>query len=134
MLMRKPAAGTPSKEAVRDTVLGADSQGEGTLQTKHDIYIAGDFRGSIKSEGTVVLNGGAKLEADVTGRIVIIHGHVIGNVTAVERLEVGATGRIKGDVRAGAARVTEGGQLEGSCIIVSSQQTAEPLKITNDAG
>lgn len=133
MLMKKSAPASSSGEAVRDTVIGAGAQGEGSLQTKHDIYIAGDFHGSIKSEGTVVLNGGAKLEADVTGRIVIIHGHVIGNVTALERLEVGATGRIKGDVRAGSARVTEGGQLEGTCVIVSAQQAAEPLKLTKEA-
>jgi len=120
-------SGAPA-DAVRDTVIGAATKGEGTLETAHDVFVAGQFKGVIKSQGTVVVNNTAKVDADVTGKCVVVHGEVTGNVMAHERLEVGATGRIKGDVHAGAARVTEGGQLEGTCVILSGQGKEAAMK------
>ena len=72
----------------------------------------------IQSDATVVLNDKARVEAEVSARCVVVHGQVVGNVTASDRIEVGATGRIKGEVKAGSARVTEGGVLDGRCAIV----------------
>lgn len=107
-----------------ETILGSGTSAEGSITSKGDIFIGGEFKGSIKSSGNVVVNKGVKVEAQITAVNVIIHGEVVGDVTASETVEVGNGGGVKGDVKAGSVRVAEGGHLVGSCTI----STGEPPK------
>ena len=105
-----PTSANPSG----NTVIGAGASFEGVLKTTEDVLIEGKLTGSVTSDSTVLLNTGARLQADVEAKCVVVHGQIVGNVVAHERLDIGASGRIRGDVTAGAARVAEGGVLDGT--------------------
>ena len=117
-----PASSNPSG----NTVIGAGATFEGVLKTSEDVLIEGQLNGSVTSDATVLLNTSAKLKADVEASCVVVHGEIVGNVVARERLDIGATGRIRGDVTAGAARVAEGGVLDGTCCITPDGAAKAP--------
>lgn len=101
-----------------DTIVGAGTLIKGELDTPHAVFIEGEFKGKIRSGNTVVLNDSSSVHADVEAQNLVVHGEVVGNVLVHERLDIGASGKIKGDVKAGSARVAEGGVLDGTCVIV----------------
>ncbi len=51
---------------------------------------------------------------EITAKAVIIIGHVTGNVSATERIEVQSSGLVDGDVRAPKLVVQEGAVLNGA--------------------
>ncbi len=98
-----------------DTVIGAEAVFEGVLSTKNSICIEGTFRGTLHSEGAVILSRSGTLEADVVADHVLVNGTLRGNVRALKQLDVGETGVIHGDVQAASVTVAKGGVLEGTC-------------------
>ncbi len=87
----------------------------GDLTGNEDMVIEGKVEGKVdlpNSELTVGANGHVK--ADIHAKGVVIVGHVVGNVTGLERVEIQATGRVEGDVSAPKLIVAEGAQLNGA--------------------
>lgn len=109
-----------------DTIIGAEAVFEGTLATPNSVCIEGTFRGTLRSEGAVILGRSGTLEADVVAGYVSVNGTLRGNVQALVQLDVGETGVIHGDVQAASVTVAKGGVLEGSCrrIAVPASQPA----------
>ena len=88
---------------------------KGDLSGNEDLQIDGTVEGRIdlpNNELTVGPEG--KVKAEVHAKTVIVVGHVTGNVTAVERAEVQASGVVDGDVRAPRLIVAEGAVLNGA--------------------
>lgn len=98
-----------------DTVIGREAVFEGVLSTKNSVCIEGTFRGSLHSEGAVILSRSGTMEADVVADLVSINGTLRGNIRALKQLDVGETGVIHGEVQAAAVTVAKGGVLEGTC-------------------
>lgn len=111
-----------------DTIVGKGTCIKGDLDTPHAVFVEGEFRGNIRSADTVVLNDNSKVHADIEAQNLVVHGEVVGTVLVHERLDIGTSGRIKGDVKAGSARVAEGGVLDGTCVIVPEGEKATNLK------
>ena len=57
---------------------------------------------------------GGRVEADVRARNVTIHGELIGNVVASERVFISETGRMKGDIVAATISILAGAQFKGA--------------------
>ncbi len=110
-----------------DTVIGAEAVFEGVLATKNSVCIEGTFRGTLRSEGAVILSRSGIIEADVVADYLSVNGTLSGNIRALKQLDVGETGVIHGDVQAAAVTVTKGGVLEGTCrrIAAEAVETAE---------
>src|SRR5262245_25710878 len=64
-----------------ETVLGAGSVMEGTLSSKGNVRLDGDFTGTLEITGNVLIGETAKINADVDARNISIAGAVRGNVT-----------------------------------------------------
>jgi len=87
----------------------------GDLTGNEDMVIEGRVEGKVElpnNQLTVGANGNVKAEIHAKG--VVIVGHVIGNVTGLERVEIQATGRVEGDVTAPKLVVAEGAQINGA--------------------
>lgn len=97
-----------------DTIVGEGVVVEGTLKTLGDIQINGSFKGKLITEGDVVVGEHAQVEADISAENVHIAGSVIGNVSAIHKLEVFETGEINGNVSSSALVVEAGGVLKGT--------------------
>lgn len=115
-----------------DTVIGAEAVFEGVLITENSVCVEGTFRGRLESKGRVILNGSAKVEADIVAEYVAVNGSVSGNVKALQQLDVGVTGVIRGDVTAGSVTVAKGGILEGTCHMASdTSECSSQAKVQN---
>lgn len=113
-----------------DTVIGSEAVLEGVLITQNSICIEGTFRGRLESKGRVILNESAKVDADIVAEYVVVNGTVSGNVKALQQLDVGVKGVIRGDVTAGSVTVAKGGVLEGTCrMAVDATERAPQAKV-----
>jgi cytoskeletal protein CcmA (bactofilin family) len=98
---------------------------EGTLAVENSLRIQGDFRGRIKARKTVTVDERASVNGDIQARIVIIHGAVVGDVTASREVVIQATGRLHGDVKAPAFQVERGAFLNGRTEMYRPERVAQ---------
>lgn len=86
----------------------------GDLVSSEDLTIAGQVDGDVAARDHVlVVAPEATIRGDVMARSVIIHGEVTGSVNAREKVEVGETGSVDGDIDAPRMTVAEGAVLHG---------------------
>lgn len=113
---RGPAAEKPAmkKEGLMANI-GKSISIKGDLTGEEDLLVEGKVEGKVElpnNELTIGANG--NVEADVHAKTVLVTGRVAGNVSAVERVEIQATGIVDGDVRAPRLIVQEGAIVNGS--------------------
>src|SRR5262245_28371600 len=85
----------------------------GELQFSGILRIDGNFHGSISSGDTLIIGEHAVVHADIKVGELEIHGQVFGNVEAERRVEISASGRLRGDLQTAILLVQAGGVLEG---------------------
>jgi cytoskeletal protein CcmA (bactofilin family) len=102
---------------------------KGDIQGKEDLYIDGEVQGTIRlSEGRVTVGPHGKISADVDAREVVIRGKVKGSVHGRDRVEVGRTGEIRGDILTSRLAIEEGAQMHSKVEITKApvSQNARP--------
>jgi cytoskeletal protein CcmA (bactofilin family) len=99
---------------------------KGDLSGNEDLQIEGTVEGRIDlPNNQLTIGAEGRVRADVHAKAVVVIGHVTGNVSGVERVEVQATGVVDGDVRAPKLVVAEGAALNGK-IEMGAAATAAP--------
>jgi cytoskeletal protein CcmA (bactofilin family) len=97
------------------TLLGKGSEFTGKLTFEGQVRIDGKFNGEIFTKDTIVIGDGARVEATISAGTVIIHGTVVGNVTAAQIIELKQPGRVKGDLTTPALTIERGATYDGTC-------------------
>lgn len=87
---------------------------EGRLTFEGTVRIGGGFKGEIFTNDTLVINPGAKVEAQIEADTVIISGIVKGNVFARRRVIMHPPAVFKGTVTTPSLRIDEGVVFEGA--------------------
>jgi cytoskeletal protein CcmA (bactofilin family) len=89
----------------------------GEVCFKSMLRIDGHFSGNVTSEdGTLIISTGAHVtKAVIKVAVAKINGTVEGDIRATEKLVLGRTANVKGQVASPALVVEEGAQLNGSC-------------------
>ncbi|MEE9120176.1 MAG: polymer-forming cytoskeletal protein [Syntrophobacteria bacterium] len=109
-----------------DTLIGANTVFEGSIQSERSVCVEGSIRGRIEAKGEVVVGRQGKVEADIYADSVVVGGQIIGNINARSRLEITATGRVTGDIEATRITVAEGGMVDGSFKMMEAVESAYP--------
>jgi len=109
-----------------DTLIGANTVFEGSIQSERSVCVEGSIRGRIEAEGEVVVGRQGEVEADIYADSVVVGGQIIGNINARSRLEITATGRVTGDIEATKITVAEGGMVDGSFKMMEAVESAYP--------
>src|SRR5579862_8315860 len=106
---------------------------KGEIRGREDLYIDGEVQGTIHlSDGRVTVGPHGKISADVDAREVIVRGKVKGAVRGRERVEIGRTGEIRGDIVTIRIAIEEGAQIHSKVEITrgedsnSSRNSAKP--------
>lgn len=107
-----------------ETVLGANSIMEGTLRSSANVRLDGTFSGTLEITGNILVGETAKINADINARNISIAGAVRGNISG-KKVQLLRTGRIWGDISAGALTTEEGAFIDGKITMVS-QEAIEP--------
>jgi cytoskeletal protein CcmA (bactofilin family) len=103
------------------TLLGKGSEFTGKLTFEGQVRIDGKFNGEISTKDTIVIGDGARVEAKISAGTVIIHGTVVGNVTAQQIIELKQPGRVKGDLTTPALTIERGAFYDGTCTMEGSR-------------
>jgi cytoskeletal protein CcmA (bactofilin family) len=98
-----------------DTILSSDIDFSGTLQFEKPFLIRGKVSGIIDSKGLLVVDESAVVEAGINASRVIIRGEVKGDVTATEKVEITATGKLTGNVTTPEISMETGCSFNGRC-------------------
>jgi cytoskeletal protein CcmA (bactofilin family) len=104
---------------------------KGDLTGNEDLVIDGNIEGRIDlPNNQLTIGAEGKIKADIHAKSAVVVGHVSGNVSATERIEVQASGIVDGDVRAPRLVVQEGAVLNGAVEMgeVKRPAGAEPVK------
>lgn len=107
------------------TVLGNSTRLFGKLTFTDSLKINGYFEGEIESMGVLFVEEGAHVVADVKARIVIIAGHVDGNVVADDKVEMLETCKLVGDIRTKKLRIADGVSFDGKCEMIKDPDTVD---------
>lgn len=87
---------------------------EGRLTFEGTVRIGGNFKGEIFTHDTLVINPEARVEAQIEADVVVISGHVTGNVFARRRIIMHPPAVFRGTVTSPSLRIDEGVVFEGA--------------------
>jgi cytoskeletal protein CcmA (bactofilin family) len=88
---------------------------KGDLTGDEDLEIEGRVEGQVKLPNhQLTIGAHGRVTAQVEAKLVVVTGHVSGNVTASERVEVQASGIVDGDISAPRLLIQEGAVVNGS--------------------
>jgi cytoskeletal protein CcmA (bactofilin family) len=120
--------------ADKGAVIGKSVVIKGEVSGSESLYIEGRIEGVINLPGNRVTVGrNGQVAASVTAREVTVHGKIVGNVDAVDRLHVRSEGSLTGDVIAHRIMVEDGAFFKGKIDIRSSPQPAENTFTASEA-
>ncbi|MCY4018856.1 MAG: polymer-forming cytoskeletal protein [Chloroflexi bacterium] len=108
-----------------DTVIGSNSETEGTFTSSGNVRMDGKFTGTLEIEGNILVGESADIRADINARNISIAGTVRGNV-AGNKVQLLRTGRIWGDISASALTTEEGAFIDGKITMMSHSATQPP--------
>jgi cytoskeletal protein CcmA (bactofilin family) len=113
-----------------ESLIGEHTSFEGTLKTEGAVRLLGSVQGEIESKSTIIVEEKAHVTARLTAAQVTISGHVDGQIYCEGRVEIRPTGRVTGEISAGALIVQEGAYFDGN----SKMATAGVAPGSNNTG
>src|SRR5262245_26884136 len=96
------------------TVIAEGLSIEGELSSEEEVVINGNLRGKLATTDAVSIGSGSSVQADISGQSVSIAGQVTGDVSAPERVDIQAGGRLVGDVKAARFTIADGASFKGA--------------------
>jgi cytoskeletal protein CcmA (bactofilin family) len=105
--------------------------GNGTVLTGETNFQAmlrvdGHLTGRVTSEnGTLIIGSTGRVDANIAVAAAQINGIVNGDIIATEKIELGRTARIGGNIQTPRLVMDEGAILEGSCSMVKAREASE---------
>jgi cytoskeletal protein CcmA (bactofilin family) len=97
----------------------------GDIETEGALLLNGTVQGNGRIAGEVSISSDAQWEGDVHANCAVIAGTVIGNVTVDDKLEVGASARLRGSVTARRIAIALGAQIEGEVVCTGAEPIVE---------
>ena len=85
----------------------------GEIEGNENLIVEGYVKGSIKINGDIIIENSGIVKAEIEAVNAIIKGEVIGNVVAMEHLEIQASGKMTGDIYAKSIDIKEGSSFDG---------------------
>lgn len=124
---------TDSESMARDIKEGRLSGfvGHGTTLTGETSFQAmlrvdGHLIGSITSEaGTLIVGTNGQVDANVNVSTATINGVVNGDVIASEKIQLGRTAKVVGNIQTPRLTIEDGAVLEGGCMMLKAREAVE---------
>ena len=98
---------------------------EGEMSFKDMVRVNGHIAGTVYSKtGTLIVDTGAKVDANVDVAVAVIGGTVRGDIVARERVELGPASKIYGNIWTRSIVIKNGAIFEGVCKMIEEAQIA----------
>jgi cytoskeletal protein CcmA (bactofilin family) len=99
---------------------------KGELSGSEDLTIEGQVEGKIELRQSLLTIGpNARIKAQVFAKTVVVEGHVQGNITAGERIEIRDKGTVEGNLASPRVAIADGAHFRGSIDMQNSSKAAE---------
>ena len=85
----------------------------GELQFSGMVRVDGNFHGSISTTDVLVVGEHALIHADIQVGEIEIHGQIFGNIQAKRKVDIFASGRVRGDIHTPVLAITPGASIDG---------------------
>ena len=108
-----------------NSLIGAGTSVKGDIALKGLLRIDGDFSGTIKMGGKVLIGRSGRAEASIEAGTVVIGGVLKGNVVATEKVVVLSTGMMIGNINSPRLLVEDGVIIDGRCSVTGSSGTEQ---------
>ena len=106
--------------------LGRQTSFNGLLKFRETLRIQGNFTGTIDASGKLIVDKDAVVNADrITVNSLTVHGTVIGDVHAVDKVDMMSGAKVQGDVTAARLRIADGVLFEGQCNMIDVEKEVE---------
>lgn len=90
------------------------------------LRVDGRLIGSVASEtGTLIIGANGQVDANISVAAALVNGAVNGDIIATEKLQLGRTARVMGNIQSPKLIVEEGAILEGSCSMLRAREVQE---------
>lgn len=96
-----------------DTVIGQGAVINGSIKTEGTLRVDGKVEGEISVTGDLLVGEKGVINANITAQNVTVAGTVKGNITANGKLDLLASGKVYGDISASDLVVSQGAILQG---------------------
>ena len=104
------------KEGVVSGFVGTGTTVSGDAEFKGMLRVDGHSKGRIRSEkGALIVSAGGLVDADVEVATARVNGTVNGDIVASERIELGRSARVHGNILTPALVIEQGAIFEGQC-------------------
>jgi cytoskeletal protein CcmA (bactofilin family) len=112
-----------------DTLIGKGVRVQGDIDFLGGMHLDGAIAGNVRSdrapESTLSVSESGSIEGSVDAPNVILEGQVRGDIRGTERVVLGATARVEGDVYYGVIEMTLGAQIMGKLVRIQPASAAE---------
>ncbi len=108
------------RHTVIDTLIGANSKVSGDLHFRGGCHIDGTIKGNVvadpDTESALSISDAGLVDGAVSVPYVVLNGIVKGDVFASQRVELGATARVIGNVYYNLIQMAEGAEINGKLV------------------
>ncbi len=105
------------EDQIVNSIIGEGSEFKGEFKINGLLRIDGKFRGSINTNGKVLIGQNGEAITDIKAKVVVVGGIVRGNIYATERVIMLSTGQIEGNIITTGLIMEEGVIFNGNCTI-----------------
>jgi cytoskeletal protein CcmA (bactofilin family) len=95
-------------------VIGSKTVIKGEVLGEEDVLVEGTIEGQVRIGRDLRIGPGGVVKATVEAQAVVVSGELIGDCAAQTRIEIQATGKLTGNIRAPKIVVAEGAMFRGN--------------------
>ena len=107
-------AAEPASRSSSSTHLGTGMHITGQIECTEDLQIDGKMEGPISLKGyTLTVGSTATLKSEITAGGIIVHGKVVGNLFATDRVDIRTDGSVIGDISTSRISIEDGAHFKG---------------------
>lgn len=107
-----------------NSIIGEGTRFSGEFDLNGLLRIDGDFCGTVRTKGKVLVGKNGRAECTVYAGTVVVGGIVKGNIFAEEKVVILSTGIVLGNISSPRFIVEEGVLLNGTCKIVQDRRSS----------
>jgi cytoskeletal protein CcmA (bactofilin family) len=112
------------EDNIVNSIIGEGSEFKGEFNINGLLRIDGKFKGTIETDGKVLIGRTGEAITDIKARVVVIGGLVKGNIFASERVIMLSTGNITGNIITPTMLIEDGVHFDGNCTINKKSATS----------
>ena len=105
------------EDNIVNSIIGEGSEFKGEFTINGLLRIDGRFKGTIETDGKVLIGQTGEATTDIKARVVVIGGIVRGNIFATERVIMLSSGQMHGNIITPSLVMEDGVVFDGNCVI-----------------